>query len=390
MDGFDFLLRPRLLFGPDKIDALGELAAEFGARRVLVVSDPGIQAVGHDDRGLTSLRKAGLEAQVWDQVVENPTTDNVEAGVAVARDYQPDLLVGLGGGSSMDCAKGINFVYTNGGRMQDYRGYGKATRPMLPMIAVPTTAGTGSETQSYALISDAETHVKMACGDPKAAFRVAILDPKLTVTQPPRVTALTGIDAISHALETFVSKRRNELSRMFSREAWRLLSANYLRVLSEPTDLEARAAMQLGACVAGLAIENSMLGAAHALANPLTQHYDIPHGQAIALVLPHVVRFNDTVTDEGYMVGEDYHELWRMTDAWVTLESADITSAEALADHVAQTISQAGLETRLSACGIPRDKLGQLAADAAKQWTGTFNPRPVGERELLDLYEAAY
>ena len=144
-----------------------------------------------------------------------------------AHELQPDLLVGLGGGSSMDCAKGINFLYTNGGRMQDYWGEGKATQPMLPMIAVPTTAGTGSEAQSFALISDAQTHVKMACGDKKAAFRIAILDPELTLTQPARVTALTGIDAIAHALETYVTQRRNPVSLSFSREAWRLLSAHF-------------------------------------------------------------------------------------------------------------------------------------------------------------------
>ena len=138
-----------------------------------------------------------------------------------ARACQPDLLVGLGGGSSMDCAKGINFLYTNGGRMQDYWGVGKAQRPMLPMIAVPTTAGTGSETQSFALISDAVTKTKMACGDQKAACRVALLDPMLTLTQPARVTALTGIDAMAHALETYVTKRRNAASLVFSREAWR-------------------------------------------------------------------------------------------------------------------------------------------------------------------------
>ncbi len=384
MPPFDFQPRTRIVFGPDKIDALGDLAAELGARRVLVVSDPGIQAVGHDDRGMTALRSAALDAQLWDHVVENPTTANVDAGVAFARDYQPDLLVGLGGGSSMDCAKGINFIHTNGGRMQDYVRYGKATRPMLPMIAVPTTAGTGSETQSFALISDAETHVKMACGDKQAAFRVALLDPQLTLTQPPRVTALTGIDAISHALETFVTTRRNPVSLTFSREAWRLLSVNFLPVLQQPLDLEARSAMQLGASLAGLAIENSMLGAAHALANPLTQHFGISHGQAIAVVLPHVVRFN------GEAVGADYAELWKATVGSAD-EAADCRAAAArLADHLTGLVAQAGLQTRLSACGVSADRLGDLAASAATQWTGAFNPRPVNEAELLRLYEAAW
>ncbi len=146
---FDYHPRTRIVFGPGKVDSLGELAGELGARRALVVSDPGIVAAGHTQRGLDAIRRAGIDVHLFDGVEENPTTDNVEAGVAVARRYDPEVIIGLGGGSSMDCAKGINFIFTNGGRMQDYWGTGKATKPMLPMIAVPTTAGTGSETQSY-------------------------------------------------------------------------------------------------------------------------------------------------------------------------------------------------------------------------------------------------
>ncbi len=280
---FDFQLATRIVFGVDAIDRLGQFARELAARRVLVASDRGVVEAGHTARGITSLQAVGLETCCFDKVHENPSTEDIAAGVEVARQFQPDLLVGLGGGSSMDCAKGINFLYTNGGQMKDYWGVGKAQQPMLPMIAVPTTAGTGSEAQSFALISDAQTHVKMACGDKKASCRVAILDPRLTLTQPPRVTALTGIDALAHALETLVSNKWTPISRVFSREAWRLLSSNFGRVLEDPTDLEARGDMQLGACFAGLAIENSMLGAAHGLANPLTTHYGIVHGQAVGL-----------------------------------------------------------------------------------------------------------
>src|ERR1043166_1007391 len=166
-----------------------------------------------------------------------------EAGRAFCADSSIDSLIGLGGGSSMDSAKAINFLLTNGGTMRDYWGYGKTHASMLPMIAVPTTAGTGSEAQSYALISDAETHAKMACGDPKAAFRVALLDPALTVSQPRSITATSGFDAMAHAVETYVTTKRNPISELFSREAWRLLEPNYERVLRRPDDLEARAAM---------------------------------------------------------------------------------------------------------------------------------------------------
>ena len=197
MTPFDFQPRTRMVFGPDKIDNLGELSGELGARRAMVVTDQGIVAAGHAERAMAALKRAGIETVIYDQVAENPTTAHVEDGLIIARRHNPEILVGLGGGSSMDSAKGINFLYSGGGRMQDYWGIGKATRPMLPSIAVPTTAGTGSETQSFALISDAETHVKMACGDKKASFRVAILDPALTVSQPARVTALTGVDALA-------------------------------------------------------------------------------------------------------------------------------------------------------------------------------------------------
>lgn len=378
---FDLQCRTRIVFGEGTVARLGEFAGEIGARRALVVSDPGIIKVGHTQRGIDALTAAGIETQLFEGVHENPTTDDVARGVAMARRYEPEIIVGLGGGSSMDCAKGINFVYSNGGEMKDYWGVGKALKPMLPMIAVPTTSGTGSEAQSFALISDAESHVKMACGDKKASFRVAILDPELTVTQPPMVTALTGIDAVSHALETYVTKRRNPASSAFSREAWRLLAANFGRVLDQPDDLTARGAMQLGACFAGLAIENSMLGAAHALANPLTAHYDIVHGQAIGLMLPHVIRFNAEVH------GPWYDELVRASANEPGMPS--LRTPLELADFVRELVAHAGLATRLEEMNVDAALLPTLAADAAKQWTGTFNPREVGEAELLSLYQDA-
>jgi alcohol dehydrogenase len=380
---FDFHLRTRIVFGPGKIALLGELARQLGATRVLVVTDPGIVAAGHTGRGVAALEASGCTVCVFDGTRENPTTREVEAGVEVARSFHPDLLVGLGGGSSMDCAKGINFLYTNGGRMQDYWGIGKASQPMLPMIAVPTTAGTGSETQSFALISDPDTHVKMACGDKKVACAVALLDPELTLTQPARVTALTGMDALSHAVETAVTRPRNAMSLVFSREAWRLLAQSFPSVLENPNDLSARAGMQLGASLAGVAIENSMLGAAHALANPLTARFDIVHGQAVGLMLPHVVRFNAAVAEQAY------RELLAAGANLPGLPTAD-QGAEGLAVFLSDILVRAGLATRLRDCGVPYELLDACAQDAAKQWTGTFNPRPLDIPDFLWLYQQAW
>ncbi len=381
MQSFQLHLPVRILFGPGKIDELGAVAAELGAQRVMVVTDAGIVAAGHAPHGMESLERAGLTALLHQDVHENPSTADIERGVAVAQAFQPDLIVGLGGGSSMDCAKGINFIYTNGGRMQDYWGVGKASLPLLPMIAVPTTAGTGSESQSFALISDSDSHVKMACGDKKAAFRVAILDPQLTLSQPREVTALTGIDALSHALETYVSTKRNPVSQMFSREAWRLLSGSFQRVLQEPGDLNARSNMQLGACYAGMAIEHSMLGAAHALANPLTARYGTVHGSAVALMLQHVIRYNGEQFDPWY------RELLGCSENGHLPQPE--SGAAGLADFVGQLVEQADLPTRLTAIGVDENVLSELARHAAEQWTGTFNPRKVGQAELLELYRRA-
>lgn len=383
MTPFDFQPRTRIVFGPDKIDAVGEMASELGARRALVVSDEGVIAAGHTERGIKALERAGIVTYLFDGVHENPTTDDVAAGLKVALRYDPEIIIGLGGGSSMDCAKGINFLYTNGGEMQDYWGYGKALHAMLPMIAIPTTSGTGSETQSFALISDVKSHIKMACGDKKASFRAAILDPKLTVTQPPRVTALTGIDAVAHALETYVTKRRNPASLAFSREAWHLLAGNFSRVLEQPNDLDARSGMQLGACFAGMAIENSMLGAAHALANPLTADYGVAHGQAVGMMLPHVIRFNADA------VGHWYRDLLEVTGGYNGFPDPN-RGADGLADFVAKLVAKAGLPSQLSELGVDENRLPSLAAAAAQQWTANFNPRQVGQTELLEIYHQAW
>src|SRR6186997_1241799 len=376
MTPFDYQPRTRIVFGPGKVETLGELASELGARRALVVSDPGVVAAGHTAKGMAALARAGIEAHLFEEVHENPTTEDVAAGVKLARRCDPEVLIAIGGGSSMDCCKGINFVFTNGGEVKDYWGVGKALKAMLPMIAVPTTAGTGSETQSFALISDAKTHVKMACGDKKASCRIAVLDPELTVTQPPRVTALTGIDAVSHALETFVTSRRNPVSLAFSREAWRLLAGNFAKVIEEPNNLDARGSMLLGASFAGMAIENSMLGAAHALANPLTTSFDVPHGQAVGVMLPHVIRFNAAAVEHQY-----FDMLTASQNGSPLPKLAGGVSG--LADFVSAMLGGAGLATTLRPLGVDPLKLPHMAAQAAKQWTATFNPRAVSEEERL-------
>jgi alcohol dehydrogenase len=368
MNGFDSLATTRVIFGENCLDQVGQLSKELGAVRVLIVTDRGIQQAGYAERVKKSLQQNGIDAFEYGDVEENPTDLNVQIGADFAREHSPiDLIIGLGGGSSMDVAKGINFILTNGGKMENYWGFNKAKSSMLPSIGIPTTAGTGSEAQSYALISQDDTHIKMACGDIKARFRVVILDPVLTLTTPKNVTAISGIDAITHTVETFVTKNRNPFSQMHSREAWRLLNRSFETVLNDPSNLLARSDMLLGSYFAGVAIEHSMLGAAHACANPLTARYGIAHGIAVSIMLPSVISFNSVD------VSELYSQL-----------------ADPLLERIRQFQLAASLPQRLRDCSVEQNSLRGLAKEAATQWTGLHNPRPLTEPDFLSLYEDTF
>jgi alcohol dehydrogenase len=381
---FDHEPRVRIIFGAGCSMRAGQLARDYGARRVLLVTDPGIVAAGHAGKIQGYLEAAGLDVVTFDHADQNPTTRTVDHCLEVARKANIDFIIGLGGGSAMDTAKGTNFIFSNGGKMEDYWGHGKASRPMLPFIAIPTTAGTGSECQSYALIAQENTHAKMACGDPKAAAKIAILDPELTLSQPRSVTAFTGIDTITHAVESAVTKKRNALSLMYSHEAFKLAIASFPQVLSSPRDIEARGRMQLAAAFAGTAIENSMLGAAHSSANPLTAHYDIVHGLAVGMMLPHVIRFNA----EDPTARRAYAELASAPELACVSEGEDYAT-DVLVRHIESLLDLAQFPRSLSDCGLRAADIPKLADEAAAQWTAKFNPRPIAPGDFRALYTAA-
>ena len=376
---FDFQPRTRVVFGPGAIKRTGELARDLRFHKTLVVADRGVQEAGHAVSLIHALASAGIEPVIFGDFDVNPDSEMVEAGRAFAERHEVDSIIGLGGGSSLDCAKGISFLVTNGGRISDYRGYGKTSAALLPMIGIPTTSGTGSEAQSYAVISDAGTHMKMACGDPTAAFRIAVLDPDLTATAPRQVTAMAGLDAIAHAVETAVTLKRNSLSDTFSHQAWLLLTGAYERVLVAPADAEARSAMMIGSYFAGMAIEQSMLGAAHACANPLTAKFNLTHGLALAILLPHVVRWNAPAVKDGYaaLLGT------------LRRQTLDEDPGETLARRLEELAIAGNLATTLSNAGIDGSAIPELADLAAQQWTGTFNPRPFDAAGAAEIYRAA-
>ena len=354
-------------FGAGALDRLGGMAADLGFRQTLLVSDPGLP--GLRDRAASLLLKAGISVHLYNRFGVNPDSAMAEAGRAFASTLGVDSIVALGGGSALDAAKAINFLLTNGGRMEDYRGYGKARTPLLPAIGVPTTAGTGSEAQSYCVIADAESHMKMACGDPSAAFRAVILDPDLTASAPKAVRAAAGIDAAAHAIETWVTRRRSPVSRVLSREAWRLIEPALLPCIEREDGEAVRADMLIGAHLAGAAIEASMLGAAHACANPVTARYGTAHGVALGILVPHVVRWNAEV------VGSDYEELGGSSRVAKLIEDAAVA---------------AGFPSTLRELGAKQEDIPDLAMLAATQWTGTFNPRELGVAGASEIYRSAF
>ena len=366
---FAHLRNTSIHFGVNESHHIGNHVKYFDSSKVLIVTDNGILQAGHIDPVVNSLNNSEINYEIYTNVKENPSTDDVDECVDFAKNKSIDLIIGLGGGSSLDTAKGVNFILTNGGTMHDYRGVGKATREMLPFIAIPTTAGTGSECQSFAIISDSTSHEKMACGDLKAAARIAILDPALTTSQPRRISAHTGIDAISHAVETLVTKKRTDDSIQYSRLAFSLLNRSFEKIVNDPNDLDARSDMLLGAAYAGTAIECSMLGSAHASANPLTAKFSIPHGAAVGLMLPHVIKYNSSI--------EEISELY------------DSLSEKSLSDRITSLLKISNIPSKLGDYGIKNESFKDLANEASGQWTGNFNPRQTDHADFMNLYENA-
>jgi len=365
---------PKLVFGPGTLRDLPSCVREAGGSSVFLVSDSGIERAGHLVTVRRLLEGDGISAVIFAGSKENPTESDVAACRDAAVGHRFDCIVGMGGGSSLDTAKGCNFLLTNGGAMRDYHGTDRARKPLLPFIAIPTTAGTGSECQSYALISRDDTHEKMACGDVKARARTAILDPELTATQPKSVAILTGLDALAHALESAVCTRRNPVSSLYSDGGFCHLATAIGAVVAGEPSRDDRGAMLLGAALSGLAIENSMLGAAHAMANPLTARHHIVHGHAVAFMLPHVMRFN----------AEEPGAQAIYTRYSTFLRETGITQLP-LIDWVADLVTRSSLD-RVD--NVMTDVL-ELAHAASRQWTGQFNPRPLHVEDYVALYHRA-
>lgn len=387
MNPFSFATTAQILCESGSAAQLGELCKLRDAHRVLIVTDPGITKVGLLNDVLPTLAKAQVAAEVFDKVEADPPESVVLAAVEQAKAMQAELIIGFGGGSSMDVAKLVALLaHPNCAQsLQDIYGVGNARGQRLPLIQVPTTAGTGSEVTQIAIITTGAT-TKMGVVSPILLPDLALLDADLTLGLPSHVTAATGIDAMVHAIEAYTSKiKKNPLSDMLAREALRLLAGNLDAVVQDGQNREARQAMLLGALLAGQAFANAPVAAVHALAYPLGGHYHIPHGLSNALVLPTVIEFNAPAA------APLYAELAPLIVGRALVPGDAESLTEQLVRALGELSPRCGLPSRLRDAGVPKDALEMLAKDAMlQQRLLVNNPREVTEADALAIYKLAY
>lgn len=361
MTPFDYRPRTRVVFGVGEFARLGEIARDAGGTRCLFVTSPRIGEGRLGQDAVRALKARRMEVVSFHDFTATPAPAMIEAGRAAAAQHNPDLIVAMGPGSVLDAAKAINIVFTNGGSIEDYRGYGKVAKPLLPMVAVPTVAGAGEEALGNTTVFDPKTRTNLLCGDPKIFFRTVLLDPVLTLGQARDTEASGAYEAIAHAVAALASPRRTPLAECFGHEAWRLLDGNFERAMKSPEDIDARGALLLGAHFAGIAVENSSAGPAHACAAPITANFGLARGAAVALVLPAVVEWEDS---NG--------------------------ASPAHPSRLRELRAAGRMAASLQDAGIPEAALPRLAEEAATQWTGRFGSRAFDAPAAMEIYRAAY
>ena len=383
MPTLSFATTPRVVSEPGACRQLGPLLKDLGVTRVMILTDAGIHNLGLTQEGIDSATAAGLQVELFTDVKEDPPEGVVLAAIDQARSAGVDGVVGLGGGSSMDIAKLVALLKDSEQKLQDIYGIGLATGHRLPLIQVPTTAGTGSEVTDIAIVTT-PTDEKKGIVAPQTLPDIALLDANLTLGLPRHVTAATGIDAMVHAIEAFTSKhKKNPISDALARQALKLLSQNIRTACDEPGNCDAREAMLLGAMLAGMAFANAPVAAVHALAYPIGALFHVPHGLSNALMLPHVLKFNAPVTESLYAeLARDV----RPGQSWAS--EADATAA--FVEELDAIIAHVGIETQLRDVGISHNHLPKLAEDAMNiQRLLVNNPREVTHDDALMLYQQA-
>jgi len=379
-----FRLPGTIYFGMDAVNKVADEAVRFGAKRPVVICDPGVAKAGLAEKIQAILQKAGLSAAVYDQCEPEPRVESLEQAAEAVKGAGYDLLVGVGGGSSMDTAKGISVLVKNGGSIRDYFGIDKVPAKGLPMILVATTAGTGAEISNNAVFLDTQQKLKIGTVSPYCLADVAIVDPLLTVSMPPTVTAATGMDALTHAIESYTAVKATPLTELWSLESIRLIAANLRTAVMRGGDLDARRAMALGSLDAGIALANASAGSVHALAYPLGGTYHVPHGVSNALMMPYVLEYN-------YVA--DLPKFARIAEAMgeCTEGLSPREAAHLAVDAVRQLSEDVGIPQRMRDVGVPQEAVEAFVPGAmATARLMDNNPRKLTEKDVLAIYKAAW
>lgn len=369
-------------FGCGAAKKTGEVARQLKAKKVFFVYDKGVKTAGLTDVVLRSLQEAGLKVLEYDGVVPNPSDTLVEEAAALAKEFRADVMVALGGGSSIDCAKAINILQTNPSPIHQYEGINRVQVPTKPLIAIPTTSGTASEVTAFSIVTDSAKKKKMVIGGQFVGASMALADPEMTVGMPPAITAATGMDALTHAIEAYVSKGAMVPTDLFALKAVQLIYGNLVKATKAGEDLEARTNMLLGSMLAGYAFNSAVLGLVHSIAHPLSAHCHLPHGVANAVGLPWVMEFN----------GVAVPEKTKAIALAMGLDVADKSPEEAVAAAV-EAIKRLSKELeipRLRDLDVSKDMFERLAEDALKEISTLFNPRDVTRDDILKILEKAY
>ncbi|GAA2892994.1 iron-containing alcohol dehydrogenase [Streptomyces mexicanus] len=373
---------PEVVFGPGSLTELGHCALRLGGRRPFLVTDAGLMEAGWVDEAVGHLRRAGLRPVVWCDVTPNPKDHEVQAGFERYAACGCDVIVGVGGGSVIDAAKGVAILSSNGGHILDYEGVDQVVQPIPPTVMVPSTSGTGADVSQFAVITDTTEHVKITIVSRTLVPEISVIDPRLLTTMPDWLNAATGLDALTHAVEAFVSRAHNPLTDNHALHAVELITANLVRTQVDPRDFGARLAMAQAALEAGMAFTNAILGATHAMSHQVGGLLDAPHGVVNGVLLPHVIRFN----------AEAWPERFVALGAAAGLPVSGVPAhevAEQLADLVRALADDVGVPKGLASLGVAERDVPVLARTTLKDACMATNPRDVDVRDVETLFREA-
>jgi len=381
MEIFKFMV-PEIIFGRGTLSLIGDSARRLGATRVLLVSDEGVADAGWVDQSVKHLKEVGLKYQVWTEPTENPKDFEIDHGKELYLETGCDAVVGVGGGSSIDAAKAVAILAANGGKIQDYEGVDKIDKPLPPLICVATTAGAAAEVTQFTIIVDSHRKVKMTIGSKSLVPDIAIIDPLLLSTKDARLTANTGIDALTHAIEAYVSVAATPITDINALRAIKMINTSLRASVASRTNLDAKTEMAMASLLAGVAMSNAILGAVHAMAHPLGGLLNLPHGEVNSILLPHVMRFNMLSCMERYVdiaraMGENVEHL--------SIRGA----AEKAVEAVEQLCWDIGAKRRLSEIGLQEEHILKLSRAAANDVCLITNPRDATVEEIAGIYRSA-